>query len=271
MLYAKKGSEIVYIDYVENGLKSNCICLSCQSKLIARNQGHKRIHHFAHANGMMCKFGNETSLHYQAKTIIENAQYINMPKIRYSLDCENENSYDRLDIIHVKLEHKIHNIIPDIIVVDKNNQTICIEIKVHHEVSQEKLNIIKKLKLNTIEVDLSKFIGIQNDDLYKVLIEGINYKKWLYHIDKKPDLNLFDYSENIMINMSLDYIWAIMKSPFLAKLNNSTISVFITSNPNDQYRKYGSIYGTMFIRGKNHGNRVIYGAFDKQWQFIPKK
>lgn len=63
----------VHIDEVSNGLACDCYCPSCRERLVARNGGVKRIHHFAHASGVDCESAYETMLHQLAKLRVQEA------------------------------------------------------------------------------------------------------------------------------------------------------------------------------------------------------
>lgn len=63
----------VHIDEVSNGLACDCYCPSCRERLVARNGGAKRIHHFAHAFGVDCENAYETMLHQLAKLRVQEA------------------------------------------------------------------------------------------------------------------------------------------------------------------------------------------------------
>ena len=58
---------MVNVDTVPNGKASNCICPSCKAGLVAKNQGTKKQHHFAHtADSKAC----EGWLHATAKYLL---------------------------------------------------------------------------------------------------------------------------------------------------------------------------------------------------------
>jgi hypothetical protein len=59
----------VYIDDVENGLDCNCTCPACGGQLIARNEGKKNKHHFAHYNKAECDYVCQTNIHCLAEEI----------------------------------------------------------------------------------------------------------------------------------------------------------------------------------------------------------
>ena len=68
LIYAfSSNGNFVHIDKVVNGLACDCFCPSCKERLVAKNRGTKRIHHFAHASGVGCDEAYETMLHQLAK------------------------------------------------------------------------------------------------------------------------------------------------------------------------------------------------------------
>lgn len=65
--------QLVEIDDVPVGNKCGCFCPACKEPLIAKNQGVKRMHHFAHQSGTECDYAVESMLHILAKEKIRRA------------------------------------------------------------------------------------------------------------------------------------------------------------------------------------------------------
>jgi hypothetical protein len=196
LFYGILDNNLKHISEVANGLKCGCICPACDTRLVARNGGRKRIHHFAHYESAECKYGVQTSIHYAAKEILEKAKKIKIPSLDIFLNTEIERvgyilfshgefksiSVERyIDIDSVTLEKKLHKYIPDVVIVSKGKRLI-IEIAVTHFVGRNKLNKIQESKISAIEIDLSK---IENDfnlqELEPLIIDNVENKEWLYN------------------------------------------------------------------------------------------
>lgn len=65
--------QLVDVDKVPVGNKCGCFCPACKEPLIAKNQGTKRMHHFAHQSGTECDYAIESMLHILAKEKIREA------------------------------------------------------------------------------------------------------------------------------------------------------------------------------------------------------
>lgn len=185
--FALKDGILVEVSKVERGLACDCFCPSCGSALVARKGDHK-IAHFAHHNTEECKGGLETALHLAAKEILSNDKSILLPAVNAGLGLFDSYFYVELEkersieFESVCLEKRIDNIIPDILIVFEG-KPIIIEIAVTHRVDEEKLKRIKKLKISTIEIDLSKMdeqLTFENFEYY--LVSALDQKKWIFHI-----------------------------------------------------------------------------------------
>ena len=182
--YALRGTEIVYIDDVERGMKCECTCPGCGERLIAR-KGQKRIHHFAHQSDS-CEYGYETSLHLAAKDILSSAKTLTLPPT-YSLFPHTLSGDDpslearRIHIDHVELERRFGSVVPDIVIYS-NGKQLFVEIFVTHKIDEEKREKIKALEISTIEIDLSATERtITREALSSLLLYDCPEKKWVYN------------------------------------------------------------------------------------------
>lgn len=190
-----KFGELVYVDDVAKGLECECICPCCKAKLVAKNGGIKKIHHFAHASEIECEGAYESMLHLLAKEKIKKAflendefnmqfvyrsycqKYENCKLIKYGKcyksftkkfnlkeyydSCEPEISYDN---IRRRSDLKIFSS------KYPKRYPIYIEFFVTHACDEEKLHHGEKIieiKIES-EEDIEKIVAegfIQNDEL----------------------------------------------------------------------------------------------------------
>lgn len=247
--YGIKNGIETHISDVESGLKCNCVCPCCGSKLVAK-KGTKGIpqEHFAHYKSEQCEHAYETSLHYTAKAFLINNPYIFLPYREYKFvytqfkDIFQPNdgieSIGNLKSIkyhlqNIKSEKKLHNIIPDIQATIRGFD-ILIEIAVTSKVRNEKLEKINKIGIPTIEINLSKIdYDLQGRNLELNLFENIKNKKWVYN--PKDDI----LKENLTYHLS----------DLKSKLSNLTVSK----------RKLGTITNPIISDCPNFSsNRIKY-------------
>lgn len=210
LFFGLQDGELRHISEVANGLRCKCFCPACNKKLVARNGGQRRIHHFAHYESAECKYGVQTSIHIAAKQILEKIGKIKVPSVSVFINTEIEKTNYKfishgefykisdelyIPIDSVVLEKKLHKFIPDVVITSRSKRLI-IEIAVTHFVGRQKLEKIKTSKISAIEIDLSK---IENDfnltDLEPLLIDNIENKIWLHNqfreektLSKKADI-----------------------------------------------------------------------------------
>jgi hypothetical protein len=195
LFFGLQNGELKHISEVANGLRCECICPACNKRLIARNRGSKRMHHYAHYEGGECKYGFQTSIHLVAKDILEKCGRIKVPgksvHISVGLDDEfyNEVVSEKHDLFEefyinidkVFLEKKLHSFIPDVLIICGKKMLI-VEIAVTHFVGREKLDKIKEARVSTIEIDLSNLRNDFNrEDLESIIVEDLSLKSWLYN------------------------------------------------------------------------------------------
>ena len=203
LLYAiNQEGNLVHVDQVKNGQECKCKCPACGEDLIAKQgKGHK-IPHFAHASGVECEYGYESSLHLAAKQILEKAKKMYIPAVYISFPHSNKKPIllsppKEIDIDLVALEERFSDFVPDI-VIKSDKRFLIVEIFVTHAIDKEKLAKIENENISTIEIDLSDLDrNISLDELSYILVEDVQRKDWK-HNAKTIDLRkkFFDKSQN---------------------------------------------------------------------------
>ncbi|WP_303924866.1 competence protein CoiA family protein [Draconibacterium sediminis] len=191
--YGLKNGEIVSIDQVESGLKCDCFCPACNGRLIAR-KGTEKQHHFAHYKSDDCGKGTETILHKLSKEIISNAKTFTTPALKLGDSDITIFEETEIQIDNVKLEHRLGDIIPDIIIESKGKELL-VEITVTHELCFPKTRTITEKGFATIEIFVQELITelYSSGDLFlksnifqDELLSGTKYKRWIFNpkVDK---------------------------------------------------------------------------------------
>lgn len=149
----------VYIDNVPNGKNCACTCAECGGKLIAKNKGRIKIHHFAHESGNDSIRCSQTALHLLAKEIIAEEKKIPAlvgGRINFVL------------VENIEQEKNMGDIKPDLY-AKYSEKPIAVEIFVSHAVDEIKFNKIQEHKLTTFEIDLSKTIFVNKEEVRKAI------------------------------------------------------------------------------------------------------
>ena len=178
-----KEGDLVHVSQVERGLACECVCPSCNERLIAK-KGEYREHHFAHESGTSCPYAAETALHLAAKDILARRKEIILPAVQVKF-------YNRTDVItpekryqldSVKLEYRgAKNIVPDML-AHIGNRKLFIEVRVTHAVDHHKQRRIRDLDVSTLEIDLSDAPrDFRLEDLEKLVVEAGDHKQWVYN------------------------------------------------------------------------------------------
>ena len=175
-----KNNELVFIGDVENGKNCNCICPSCGEKMVAKNNGKIKGHHFAHASGSDCKGYRETVLHILSKQIIEKEKKLKIPQYNdkthgFVSTKTGKKTFDlnqqMLKFSSVEIEQRIDikSLQPDIVGVTNDGLRLWIEIYVTHKCDDEKISLIKENNINCIEIKIPKEINTK-EELHDFLI-----------------------------------------------------------------------------------------------------
>lgn len=168
--------KLVHVDSVANGLACNCTCPCCGEKMIAKNNGEIKDHHFAHSSGSDCAGYKETLLHIWSKQIIQEKKEFTIPKYKRVVSAK------KLKFSSVEIEQRNDTKLlqPDIVGVTDDGLRLWIEIFVTHKCSEEKIQCIKENGYNCIEVkipeeietkeELSEFLVNSDDSNFKYFI-----------------------------------------------------------------------------------------------------
>ena len=205
-----KNGEIVYIENAKNGLACECVCPGCKQPLIAKNGGSKREAHFAHLNTVECEHGYQSALHYLAKDLFLEIQYLTFIKNR---------KVERYKIDKIEIEQRLDNIIPDILVTCDGKRFL-VEIFVTHALDDEKKAKIKSMMISTIEINLSRFHNelITKDALRQELCNPNNFS-WIYDADE----DLISHKKEIIKQYGLKRAiesWHAVQCPLLVNQPN---------------------------------------------------
>lgn len=145
------------------------------------------------------EYRRETVLHLAVKQILAAAGRFRVPALEIQEVAGSEANKCTAGAVLVKsqfiglsnarLEHRLGRIIPDVCAdatdVDGTSMgLLCIEVTVTHGFDAERLERVRRANLLTLEIDLSEAFGrISRSDLAKLVIDGVDGKRWVHHPD----------------------------------------------------------------------------------------
>lgn len=183
-----------HIDSVANGLKCNCVCPECGTKLVA-NQGDrkKKAHHFSHYSATSCD--GESILHLAAKQAIEDAVKSKQPLFTpfiegacHGIDAFNKEvsvpwkvSYKNLVLTKAQQETIFTGLITDVLVeTERKPGLLAVEIFVTHKKDDIDTGKYTALGLDCIEIDLSECKwNINGEELSEQVLQRAP-RRWVY-------------------------------------------------------------------------------------------
>lgn len=184
MTFALAADErMVHVDDVPTGLSCECICPGCHSRLIAKNAGREKTHHFAHEAGNHQQGCAETALHRAAKQVIQVFQRVTVPALPPSIPDQVE-----LALRFVELEYRLStetgNIVADCYAETAYGH-MAIEIAVYHQADEIKATKLRELGLPTLEIDLSDMVALPWD--WNELEDAVLFKMWRRKWIEQPE------------------------------------------------------------------------------------
>jgi len=194
------------------GLDCDCVCVACQSRLVAR-KGEIRIAHFAHHQDSDCPNAAEAAIHWMAKQIIAEKGAICVPhrsisKKIYgerrvweeliSVDVQKEGLTEiqdckvEVNVIGVALGNQCRR--PDL-VAKLNGTLLAIEICNTNPVDEKKREWLEKNGFSVLEIGVSDLASLPSDQYKKALERRLfsetHESKWLVHLgDSQAKQNL---------------------------------------------------------------------------------
>jgi len=167
-----------HISEVANGLRCGCVCFGCGRDLIARNGGDitLRRHSFAHRPDELspsCATAGETALHILGKEIIARHGRVTMPET-WMTDMEGRRrsvtSRQSIVLTEVRLEAAEGDLIPDIVAISPEGRKLFIEIRNTHGCPPEKLEKLRSMDVDVLEIDVSGYRAHALDDLDEAIL-----------------------------------------------------------------------------------------------------
>lgn len=178
LIYAlDKNGNLVHVDNVNNGLKCECVCPKCKSELNAKNEGKKKIHHFAHKSDSNCQGAVETAIHMLAKEILHEIKSVLLPS---TPDFPNGRILD-FDNVEIETFDSELNLQPDCIGYYEDKK-LWIEFKYTHAVDLKKREKIILANIDCVEIDISDCIQ-DRDNIKERILNDLEKRKWIYNED----------------------------------------------------------------------------------------
>lgn len=167
-----------HISQVANGLRCGCVCFGCGRDLIARNgKVSLRRHSFAHRPDELspnCATAGETALHILGKEIIAQHGRVTMPET-WMTDMDGGRrpvtSRQSIALTDVRLEVAEGDLIPDIVAISPEGRKLFIEIRNTHGCPPEKLEKLRSMDVDVLEIDVSGYRKHPLDDLDEVILD----------------------------------------------------------------------------------------------------
>ncbi|NVI84057.1 hypothetical protein [Janthinobacterium sp. BJB401] len=182
---------------VQSGLACECTCIGCGAILVAK-KGAKTRWHFAHHNVEIGESCAESAIHAAAKQVLLEHNSLRLPSMRVVVYGQ-ATSGQALEESSVLLEERVvrfertcaevweDGIRPDVVGY-RGERRLLVEMYFRHRVDENKRRKISKLKLPTIEVDLSDLdISTGFDAIAQRVLHETGYKTWLFFPNEEQE------------------------------------------------------------------------------------
>ena len=175
------NNQLVHVDSVAQGSACQCHCPHCKAPLDAKNGGHIREHHFAHAHGQNdCKKAFESALHLMAKQVIQERGGVMLPD---SEDASRPSGFVELRDLKVETMDERYGIKPDVEGIMPDGRRLLIECLVTHKISEKKYKTIVENDLVCIEIDFN-YLELSKEVLEQFITQDSTNRKWIIRREK---------------------------------------------------------------------------------------
>lgn len=127
----------------------------------------------------------ESLLHREVKAILAQATSVLLPGWRTARDGElvtDHGCCNHAQLAGARLEQKLGRIIPDVIAQLKDGSELLVEVTVTNTITPERLERIRAVNLQTIEIDFSRMAGaLSRAALRHLVLDQVAGKVWLHH------------------------------------------------------------------------------------------
>ncbi|MBF6618291.1 MAG: hypothetical protein ITG07_16380 [Candidimonas sp.] len=177
------NGQLITIKDAVRGLACECSCVCCGEPVVAR-KGLIRDHHFSHySNKESCFIQRESLLHLYAKEVIRNHLGLQLPPMPGTCPVS-EDQTSWWDFERVDEEVPQQGFQPDLVAHLRDGSQLFIEIAVTSFIGEEKLERIKTVGINTIEIDLSELLygkqPIPSEEVKAHILKQTHNKSWIY-------------------------------------------------------------------------------------------
>ncbi|RUR34782.1 hypothetical protein ELY33_00970 [Vreelandella andesensis] len=191
-LYEGKIVHISELSEEHTGRRCGCYCPVCGTRMLAKSINGKYTAHFAHEHNISeCSLAAETGIHLKAKEIISENLSLLLPtlvvgasvtigELEYSDSCYVVKQKRNFLFEEARIEEWRGSYRPDLVVM-KGGRELLVEIKVTHEVDDEKRAKIKKDRISSLEINLSKIDRMSTPKDIQSAVEVIDNLSWVFH------------------------------------------------------------------------------------------
>ncbi|RYZ24756.1 MAG: hypothetical protein EOO10_20005 [Chitinophagaceae bacterium] len=183
--WGEQNGVLHYIDEVANGIECNCVCSYCKNRLVAKNGGSRRAHHFAHFAGVECAKAIESAVHKLAKQVLAQTLKLRLPSCSGFGPYGIQEYIPEAVIAFEKVATEINFVIAENIIRPDaigylNGKDIFIEFRFTHSVSDAKQALIKQANKSCVEIVLNTDLQ-EPGQMEAFLQDNAEDREWIFH------------------------------------------------------------------------------------------